>query len=186
MKSQVEMCLKIPNTDDKCALTRYFMDNTGSTMPRIFRSDLEQLVGKAGGERAPFLCYVLLIGNYGSHADMTCKLEFNMISDDQRLMRPNAWVPVQTTVVDAVKGPNDTRLGGGWMRRVFYVGSSPWIEDNLRTGSLCVSETKAGLTAMLPTVNVVRAKPADIYRPQAYTPEASLLPGFNFIDMVTL
>lgn len=141
---------KVRGASDKDALVQPFVDDTGASLPRIFLDDLEQMVAVAGEARPPFLTYREFKSPAGLVYTATFKILFNIPQGpSSSLLWVRPWVPVQTCIEDRYHRPEDTRLGGGWLRTVLYTTTAP---NN--AGELYLSETLSGLRKQIPKCDV--------------------------------
>lgn len=173
--------MKVPGTDRLNFVRRTFLDDTGAAHPTIYIDDLEQMVQKAGGKKAPFL-YMEVFQSATGHevTEPLIKLDFNIEWPDKGCLAQAKWIPVQASVTDVPFDPSGPpRLSGMWLRYHWFVATVP---DN--KGEQYISETMAGIRSRIHACDVRAANPMPLVMPQPDDKYYNALPGAAFRDLL--
>ena len=131
------------------------IDDTGSTMTRLWESDIRQIQTLAGGAPLVGMGTITFIDSNGVvTACKTYQLEVNVVSENGQAIIPK-WNRIQVVAApDSIKQKGSDRLSGIWLRHVMYTATVP---DN--KGRLYLSSTRDELVNALPDVPVQLANP---------------------------
>jgi hypothetical protein len=162
-------------------ICRTFLDDTGACHPTIYIDDLEEMVQKAGGKKAPFLCMEVFQAATGHEVtEPVIKLHFNIEWPDKGCLAQEEWIPVQTSVTELPYDPSGPpRLSGMWLRYHWFVATVP---NN--KGELHISETMAGIRSKIQTCDVRAANPMPLELPQPEDEHYNALPSATFRDLL--
>lgn len=146
------------------------IDDTGSTMTRIWESDIRQIQTLAGGAPLVGMGTMTFIDATGTvTACKTYQLEVNVLrSDDGHAIIPK-WNRIQVVAApDRIRDKGSNRLSGIWLRHVMYTATVP---DN--KGRLYLSATRDELVDALPDVSVRLANAPPYWRRGSWTLETA-------------
>lgn len=135
------MMFRVPGSMGTIGLALEVADDTGSDSLCIFEDDLHNIVSFSGVSTAPFIASTITqtVGGMVNVIEVALDVAYVQDSTGRRVTEWGTW-PVS---ILAGSGLGRIRLGGPFLRSLFYVGSAPALPQTLYNASSAGALTSA-------------------------------------------